>query len=319
MFAKLLKYDMKATKRIGIPMLIGVLAVIVLSVINSLFGAFISDVTYLELEELPKLFQESEGALLALTVACLLGTLASYLLNVICTALLSASVIAIIVINLVNFYKSLITDEGYLAFTLPVSQSEILSSKIINAIIWDLSFGALYLVGFLASQAPTFIRTIYINMEYMQAFDPDFTFWDSLTMQFGLEGVNGFNILAVLLLFVAFYIAITIALQIFMFFTVFLGGVVAKKRKFLASIGFTAAGYGTYYVVELIIVGIILAVCIVFLFVADAEVITGLVAANLLLLSVNVILLISIIVLVGLSVLFYFLTKWLMTKKLNLP
>lgn len=52
------------------------------------------------------------------------------------------SIIAIIVVSFViiilRFYKNLITDEGYLMFTLPVKTNQLINSKLIAAIIWTL-------------------------------------------------------------------------------------------------------------------------------------------------------------------------------------
>ena len=41
------------------------------------------------------------------------------------------------VINIVRFYKNLVTDEGYLTFTLPVSSRQIVASKLISALVMD--------------------------------------------------------------------------------------------------------------------------------------------------------------------------------------
>lgn len=41
------------------------------------------------------------------------------------------------VINIVRFYKNLVTDEGYLTFTLPVSSRQIVASKLISTLVMD--------------------------------------------------------------------------------------------------------------------------------------------------------------------------------------
>lgn len=40
-------------------------------------------------------------------------------------------------INIVRFYKNLVTDEGYLTFTLPVSSKQIVASKLISTLVMD--------------------------------------------------------------------------------------------------------------------------------------------------------------------------------------
>lgn len=42
-----------------------------------------------------------------------------------------------VVINIVRFYKNLVTDEGYLTFTLPVSSRQIVASKLISTLVMD--------------------------------------------------------------------------------------------------------------------------------------------------------------------------------------
>lgn len=42
-----------------------------------------------------------------------------------------------VVINIVRFYKNLVTDEGYLTFTLPVSSKQIIASKLISTLVMD--------------------------------------------------------------------------------------------------------------------------------------------------------------------------------------
>lgn len=42
-----------------------------------------------------------------------------------------------VVINIVRFYKNLVTDEGYLTFTLPVSSKQIIASKLISSLVMD--------------------------------------------------------------------------------------------------------------------------------------------------------------------------------------
>lgn len=52
------------------------------------------------------------------------------------------SIVAIIVISFViivnRFYKNLMTDEGYLMFTLPVSSQQIVNAKLLVSIVWTL-------------------------------------------------------------------------------------------------------------------------------------------------------------------------------------
>lgn len=87
---------------------------------------------------------------LVLIVLTLLGKLVLYLdvfegvLNIIPATITFAYVIAIIatvaltfIITIQRFYKNLMTDEGYLMFTLPVKAPALINSKLIVSLIWS--------------------------------------------------------------------------------------------------------------------------------------------------------------------------------------
>lgn len=66
-------------------------------------------------------------------------------LKLISNFMMIAYVIAIIatlfvtfVIIILRFYKNLMTDEGYLMFTLPVKPSQLINSKLISSILWNI-------------------------------------------------------------------------------------------------------------------------------------------------------------------------------------
>ena len=52
-----------------------------------------------------------------------------------------------VVINIVRFYKNLVTDEGYLTFTLPVSSKQIIASKLISSLVMDILMAFAILVS----------------------------------------------------------------------------------------------------------------------------------------------------------------------------
>jgi hypothetical protein len=102
MLGKLLKYELFATGRVFLPMYAGLLII-------SLFASF-----SLQTEIV--------------------------LLNVLTWILLFAGYFALITITIIlliqRFYKNLLRDEGYLMFTLPVTPSTLIASKLITACIW---------------------------------------------------------------------------------------------------------------------------------------------------------------------------------------
>ena len=120
---KLMKYDLRAAMRLFIPVWIGTL---VLSVINSFFIGADYDIEHWMLNLLTKL---------------------TMITNVV--LLISVFVITLVYI-LLRFYQSMVKDEAYLTFTLPVS---------VDSILWGRTFGGiiLYVGTFLV-----FICSIFI-------------------------------------------------------------------------------------------------------------------------------------------------------------
>lgn len=56
--------------------------------------------------------------------------IAAYVISIIATLIVTAIII------ILRFYKNLMTDEGYLMFTLPVKPLQLINSKLITSIIW---------------------------------------------------------------------------------------------------------------------------------------------------------------------------------------
>ena len=74
--------------------------------------------------------------------------------EIVFTVFVAFSVLAILATPLIlqimvyeNFYRTLTTDEGYLTFTLPVKAKEIIFSKLTNGVIWTLISGAAVFVS----------------------------------------------------------------------------------------------------------------------------------------------------------------------------
>ena len=107
MLGKLLKYELKATSRVFIPLYI---AILVVSIVNGLS---------LNLEIL------NIQGLATIVLMCLFISL----------------FVITIVVTIQRFNKNLLKDEGYLMFTLPVSSKSLVLSKYLTSLIWTfLSF-----------------------------------------------------------------------------------------------------------------------------------------------------------------------------------
>ena len=106
MLKKLMKYELRATGRYFLPLFAALLA---LSAINRLFYSF--NFTYVEVPQ----------------VILTLGVI----------ALIVGVSVMTLVVTIQRFYKNLLTDEGYLSFTLPVKAGTHINCKMFVSLIWD--------------------------------------------------------------------------------------------------------------------------------------------------------------------------------------
>ena len=124
MLGKLLKQDFRATARIILPLYA---AVPVLGLFTNLIN---------------RLCENQTGFLIRA-----IGTLVSFVFSL----SLIAAVVTTIVLMILRFYRNLMTDEGYLMFTLPVSTTELIFSKLIVSVVWFLGTFAVDALGLLLS------------------------------------------------------------------------------------------------------------------------------------------------------------------------
>lgn len=123
MLGKLLKYELKATSRVFIPLYI---AILVVSIVNGLS---------LNLEIL------NIQGLATIVLMCLFISL----------------FVITIVVTIQRFNKNLLKDEGYLMFTLPVSSKHLILSKYLTSLIWTfLSFIVAFLSFTIIFMIPTY-------------------------------------------------------------------------------------------------------------------------------------------------------------------
>ena len=123
MLGKLLKYELKATSRVFIPLYI---AILVVSIVNGLS---------LNLEIL------NIQGLATIVLMCLFISL----------------FVITIVVAIQRFNKNLLKDEGYLMFTLPVSSKHLVLSKYLTSLIWTfLSFVVAFLSFTIIFMIPTY-------------------------------------------------------------------------------------------------------------------------------------------------------------------
>jgi hypothetical protein len=112
MLGKLLKYEIKASSRLLLLLNAGVL---VMAFLNMLVVGPLN-----AFGEPSKLLSIVTGLMMAFYVL-----------------LIIASAVVTLIVIIVRFYKNLMGDEGYLMFTLPVTATTHILSKLINAVIWS--------------------------------------------------------------------------------------------------------------------------------------------------------------------------------------
>ena len=109
MLAKLTKHELYATGRIFLPLYS---IMLLLSLINRGFSS---------IGELSSPFKTLKGFMVA-----------AYVISIVATLVIT------FVIIILRFYKNLMSDEGYLMFTLPVKPSQLINAKLIVSFLWNI-------------------------------------------------------------------------------------------------------------------------------------------------------------------------------------
>ncbi len=122
MLGKLLKHEFRATARVMLPLYLVLLAI-------SLCGNFAT-----------RIMEHSSSQLLNLVGGL---TIFAFFVGLMAVSLMS------FFLMISRFHKNLLTDEGYLMFTLPVSVHGLIFSKIIVSTIWFIATGVVDLLAFL--------------------------------------------------------------------------------------------------------------------------------------------------------------------------
>lgn len=280
MFAKLLKQEFRATSKLlgmlsGIALLVGVAA-----------AAALKGLVWLWQEDSP--MAESD-------VIIYLTTALSFMLIGAALALLAYAVCSEIVL-LLQFYRKKFTDQGYLTFTLPVTNHQIIFSSYLNILIWTF---ITFVVTILTISIPVFFgssATQFFNKEALSVLQIAWNSMWEITNQIYFENALT-GILSVVLVIIQGLASVMMVLT-----AITIGCTVAKTHKILASIGI-------YYGISmgLGIVSSMLQFPILIISRLDVE--------SYMTMTMLPQAILYLIVLVG----GYFLTAFLMKRKLNLP
>lgn len=272
MLGKLCKHEFKALSRYFLPIYI---FMIILTPIFSLSIRFMDTTS-----ENPN------------TIAIVLGTLSIVGFVVMIIALVISSYIMIIL----RFYRTTATSEAYLTFTLPVTPNQILLSKWLMAVVWQifsLIMAVVFLFGMLFISGVTSPGTILNGFR---------EFLDILINHPELNG--GLTRIDVILTLVMMIVGVlTAALQ---FYCSIMLGQLFNEHRVLASIGMYVA---IYIVVQVLSTMVILPVAY--------KNGTAAIEAGTTYNSATPTLLISIVLNVVLGIVFYIVTSLIMKKRLN--
>ncbi len=147
MLLKLFRHDFRGLSRWMWPVMIGIGGAALLGFFNTLVlgraGSFYDDAYSGAGQEVLLISSVGGTALVAMALAA------------------AATVVAVLIF--VKFYKTMVTDEAYLTFTLPVTAGQLIASKFLSALVWTVIGGAVILAawflilgGLLLSAGPYF-------------------------------------------------------------------------------------------------------------------------------------------------------------------
>lgn len=211
-----------------------------------------------------------------------------------------AYVIGSQLILLIRFYKNKFTDEGYLTFTLPVTSHQILLSSLLNFLIWTLITTAV--------AAGTVLMALSVGTAKEGLFNREL--WDSgilylLRQMYTVENGVSYGILSVVSIVISGISGVMVMVT-----AITLGAVVAKKHKVLAAFGFY---YAIKMGISILSSGISIASLVFMLhnagFGTDGQILA----------QMNFITVCEMALNLAIMIAGYFVSNWLIKRKLNLP
>jgi hypothetical protein len=156
-----------------------------------------------------------------------------------------AFVILSIILMIVRYYSNFFRDEGYLTFTLPVKRQTLFASKVISAMLLQLATGlvvllAVSVVMVMVPYDPESGNLLHFASSKIPADTPNVLMAVLLelvlTWKEAWEAIGGFVL--VFALEAVTWVFLSELMQILLiYFSITMGGTVAKKQKVLASIG----------------------------------------------------------------------------------
>lgn len=292
MLKKLLKHEFRATSKMMLPLFGG--ALVLVGVTKILL--FISGMMWYETQQVP----ENNTILRGIAMGFVMLT----------TMALLALLFVILISSALRFYKNLLGDEGYLMFTLPVTAGEQIVSKLIVSMCWTLG-GILFSIGtmlLLTGGAANYSMVTTVDGAVTNVTAQ--TFGEAMQVAAAEMGGGIYWILPLLTVF----IIVGMISQYLMLYTAMALGAQWPNNRLPASIGaYVGIGFGLQMFVffGIIVAGVL-------------EMKTGWLDGTVEFLSGEPMLVangafcVAIVGSILLSMVFFFVTRWLLSKKLNL-
>lgn len=203
MLKKLMKHEFRATRRFFLPAYV-IFAVLLV-------------VERLSLLAMPAV-EKSDGILGAMVGVTMTLITAITVIGLI--VLMAAPVIY----NIIRFYRNMLGDEGYLTFTLPVSTGQLIGSKLLTAVVWEILTG---IVVILCGGA--FLATLDVQST-REFFEMAGKVWNEVWC-----AVGGWTIVLVVVILFAMFSQLFV--QMLTLYTSMSIGQCAGKHRLLASAG----------------------------------------------------------------------------------
>ena len=215
MLKKLMKHDFRALSRTLFPLQIGVLG-------GGLLATLLTALTI----RLGENSANAGGS--AMLRALIMGVSASA--SVLIGVAIMASALVTLLLICYHFYRSFLADEGYLTFTLPVSTSKLIWSKLLTGMFWSLINAVVIMVTLLIFAVFGTTSTSIANMDVLHAIRMFFTEILPQASQYVNVPLMAVEIVVIGILGFA-------AQMLEIYFAIVVGGQVAKKHRILAAIG----------------------------------------------------------------------------------
>lgn len=216
MLGKLMKHDFRALSRTLFPLQIGILAGGLLATLLTVLTVRLSNASW----------AGSNGSTMLKGLIMAASTTMSVLIGI----AIAASAFVTILLICIHFYRSFLCDEGYLTFTLPVSTSNLLWSKLLTGIFWLLINAVVICVTILIFAVFGTTSAGIANQSVLELIKQFFT-------EFLPRAAQYISIPLVIVECVIVGLLAIASQMLELYFAIIVGGQIAKKHRILAAIG----------------------------------------------------------------------------------